>query len=136
MSEPRDSREPSDWLRHARADLAAAEHVLQTLEPCPYWIVTYHAQQCAEKALKAYLISREHEYHYTHDLRLLMDSCEKCGADWIARIRSAEKIMPFSVVARYPSTTRTVSNDDADLAVSLAHDVLNKVIDALESREQ
>jgi len=135
MSRQHDSREPKDWLQFAEADLASAEHVLSGQKPCPYWIVAYHAQQCAEKALKAFLISREQEYEYSHDLRLLMDSCEQAGADWVARVRPSEKIMTFSVVAKYPSRIRKVSKADAELAVRLARDVLNAVSGAIEHRK-
>lgn len=134
MTGPRDSPEPGDWLQYAQADLTAAEHMLRTLEPCPFWIVAYHAQQCAEKALKAYLISHGEEHPYTHDLRLLLDSCEQCGADWVNGVRSAEKIMSFSVVERYPSTTRTVTRSEAETAVSLASEVLRVVSDSIEER--
>ncbi len=46
-----------EWLFKAEHDLKSAELLLQSVEPL-YDIIVYHTQQCAEKALKAYLTSR------------------------------------------------------------------------------
>ncbi len=132
MNERRDSEKPGEWLAYAQDDLKTAQFILGSLESCPFHIVTYHAQQCVEKALKGYLISRGEKHPYTHDLRLLMDLCEQAGADWVGRVRAAEQIMSFSVLERYPSTIRKVNKDDADVAVKLASDVLGVVADSIK----
>lgn len=62
---------PQDWLRHARSDLAIAagprsEDVLtETL--------CFHAQQAAEKAIKAVLVSRQFPFPRTHSIERLLD---------------------------------------------------------------
>lgn len=63
---------PSDWLRYARSDLALAELVppsnvlLETL--------CFHAQQVAEKALKAMLLHfTSQEPPFIHDIGHLLD---------------------------------------------------------------
>ena len=57
---------PHDWMRRARSDLALA------CAPRPdgvlYEDLCYHAQQAAEKALKAIYRYREREFSYTHDI--------------------------------------------------------------------
>lgn len=40
-----------------------------------YDICVYHAQQCAEKALKAYLTLRMKEIEKSHNLLLLVENC-------------------------------------------------------------
>ena len=47
-----------DWLRFAKSDLTTARHMFEDVNPKECEISCYHTQQCAEKALKAYLISR------------------------------------------------------------------------------
>jgi HEPN domain-containing protein len=48
------------WLAKAEDDLGAAEDMLA--EGKPYrWIICYHAQQAAEKYVKAYLVHRDVE---------------------------------------------------------------------------
>jgi len=44
------------WLAHAGEDLTMARHTLKLKSSCPYRLIAYHAQQCAEKSLKAFLV--------------------------------------------------------------------------------
>ena len=63
--------EPGDWLRHARSDLELARTPRSSkilLED-----LCFHAQQAAEKALKAVLIFRSVPFLRTHNIRILMD---------------------------------------------------------------
>ena len=62
----------SQWVEKAEHDLRNAEHTLTLQEDCPFDTVCYHAQQCAEKYLKAFLISKSQDFPRTHDLRLLL----------------------------------------------------------------
>ena len=60
MSEPPDTANwVRTWVEMAEADLRNAEHTLTLEEHCPFNTVCFHAQQCAEKYLKAFLIARE-----------------------------------------------------------------------------
>ena len=44
------------WIKKAESDLKTAEHTLTLKENCPFDTVCFHAQQCAEKYLKALLV--------------------------------------------------------------------------------
>jgi len=44
------------WIRKAENDLVAAEHLLTVRPHTPYDTICFHAQQCAEKYLKAFLV--------------------------------------------------------------------------------
>ncbi len=58
------------WLIHGDEDLRLAEHAM-TLKPeeePPYRLIAYHAQQCAEKYLKAYLVYCVVDFPYTHNI--------------------------------------------------------------------
>lgn len=44
------------WIKKAEGDLKTAEHALTLKERCPFDTVCFHAQQCAEKYLKALLV--------------------------------------------------------------------------------
>ncbi|MEO1068074.1 MAG: HEPN domain-containing protein [Cyanobacteria bacterium J06638_6] len=52
---------PEAWLAKAEADLQAAELLLNAANPL-LDIVCYHAQQCAEKYLKGYLVARSVQF--------------------------------------------------------------------------
>ena len=50
------SGSPADWLRYARGDLALAQVSLP--ENSFYELLCFHAQQAAEKSIKAVLVNR------------------------------------------------------------------------------
>ena len=60
------------WLSRARTDLALATVVLEKGPDMDAWACCFHAQQAAEKALKAALVARWTEPPYTHDLGALV----------------------------------------------------------------
>lgn len=61
------------WVEKAEHDLRNAEYVLTLGEDCPTDTVCFHCQQCAEKYLKAILVSRGVAFPKTHDLVLLLN---------------------------------------------------------------
>jgi HEPN domain-containing protein len=59
------------WLSKARTDLALAAVVLEKGPDMDAWACCFHAQQAAEKSLKAVLVARGVEPPYTHDIGAL-----------------------------------------------------------------
>ena len=59
------------WLAKAKTDLALATVVLEKGPDMDPWACCFHAQQAAEKALKAVLVALGTEPPYTHDLGAL-----------------------------------------------------------------
>jgi len=64
-----------EWIRFAKSDLTTAKHMFDKVNPREIEISCYHAQQCAEKSLKAYLISKKMDPPRTHDLVELNNLC-------------------------------------------------------------
>ena len=59
------------WMRRADEDLAVAEQLLS--DGVPYFgSIGFHAQQAAEKFLKAFLVWHQIEFPKTHDLSQLL----------------------------------------------------------------
>jgi HEPN domain-containing protein len=56
------------WMEKAKSDLAVARLILQRGPEMEPWLAAYHAQQAAEKSLKALLIARSIEPGRKHDL--------------------------------------------------------------------
>lgn len=73
--QPEALREAQDWLARAERDLEAAEVLLAREPPLPE-MVAYHAQQAAEKALKAFLAAHDRAFPPTHNLNLVLPLCE------------------------------------------------------------
>lgn len=74
-------------LEHARQMLSIAKRDLKALggmrdaETFAYEIFGFHAQQTAEKALKAWISALGGTYGFTHDLGLLLNSLKNLGVD-------------------------------------------------------
>jgi len=92
-----------DWLRYARSDLKTARHMFEDVYPKENEISCYHTQQCAEKALKAYLISRVIEPPRTHDLLELNNLCKTHNPYFITIQQYCIFLNPYGVHARYPN---------------------------------
>ena len=69
MSDPELSEEVSRWIRYAREDLEVAEMIIEHEQA--YRVACFHAQQCAEKAIKASLVFLRRRFRKVHDLELL-----------------------------------------------------------------
>lgn len=100
---------PRDWLRHARSDLALAR-----IEP-PQGVLLaalcFHAQQAAEKALKAILLSRGEAIPKTHSIRMLLDRVAS-HVDVPDAVQEAAILTDYAVTARYPGDTEAVETDE------------------------
>ena len=71
MSGPRPEQ---DWFEKAEQNLEMARRAMLPGNPIPE-MAGYHAQQCAEKYLKGFLVSRSHSFNFVHDLFYLTQEC-------------------------------------------------------------
>ncbi len=63
------------WIEIAEKDLILANHAFTLSSNVPYRLICYHAQQCAEKYLKAFLVSRLIDFPYTHSIDDIIKLC-------------------------------------------------------------
>ena len=63
----------AEWVEKAEGDIATAQRELRARKNPNYDAACFHAQQCAEKYLKAALQEAEIPFPRTHDLILLID---------------------------------------------------------------
>lgn len=119
-----------EWVTHADEDLCVAEHTLTLKERCPFRLVAYHAQQCAEKYLKAFLVLHGVDFPYTHNIARLLELCAEHGR-WTIDVKDAEELTPFAITARYPGDDEPVTESDARRAIDIARAVRKTVRDAL-----
>ncbi|MBN1613630.1 MAG: HEPN domain-containing protein [Deltaproteobacteria bacterium] len=118
------------WFAYAREDLSLARHGLTIAEGVPYRLIAYHAQQCAEKCFKAYLVYHRIDFPYTHNLSHLLELCgEETG--WIESLMVAEELTAYATAARYPGPEDEVSRDEALRAIDAAALVMDTVGKAL-----
>jgi len=122
--------DPSDllhqWVEKAENDLRNATHTLTLEEDCPFDTVCFHAQQCAEKYLKALLLSAGVDVPRTHDLRALM---LLTPAHLPLRL-DLERVLVlnrYSVEARYPGEWDPITRAETEEAVAIAQEVREAV---------
>lgn len=108
----------ADWLEKAEEDLHAAAVLLENRLP---EASSFHAQQAAEKALKAVEIGRRGVLEKTHDL-LRLSRRLKAGA---TIDEHAAVLSEFYSVARYPDAGGEVSREDAEDALHRAKEVVS-----------
>ncbi len=112
-------RKVKEWLVYANEDLHLAQHGLTLTEGCPYRLIAYHAQQCVEKHLKAYLVYRMVDFPYTHNISRLLELCAE-QTSWPKTILEAEELTPYAITARYPGEDEEVTKEEAGRAIRIA----------------
>ena len=98
-----------EWIQKAEGDYKTAKWGQQAPEPV-HDTICFHAQQCIEKYLKAWLQEANILAPRTHDLEELLDlivSMFPAGSHW----RPAFKIITaYAVESRYPGDSRTAAD--------------------------
>lgn len=97
----RDVRPERAWFEKADQDLEMARRALGPEEPLP-GMACYHAQQCAEKYLKGYLIARSISFRFVHDLIYLTQLCAAQEPVFEELMSAAEILGEYGVTMRYP----------------------------------
>lgn len=113
---------PADWLRHARSDLCLVQArpdneniLLETL--------CFHAQQAAEKALKAVLVFSNVEFPSTHNVRTLVELLPvSLSTDPL--LDGAAVLTEYAVSSRYPGESEAVTEEEFLEALALAAGVV------------
>ncbi|MFA6527497.1 MAG: HEPN domain-containing protein [Candidatus Babeliales bacterium] len=119
-------QEHNAWLNKALGDLKSAKKLSkeddETLDTA-----AYHTQQCAEKALKAFLIFNHHAPKKTHDLEKLLELCTKYDSSLLQLADDVIMLIPYATYTRYPDDYFTVNRTDVETAIVMADKIL-KVI--------
>jgi HEPN domain-containing protein len=122
----------AQWLARADEDLGVARHLLA--EGLPYYVaIGFHAQQAAEKSLKAFLVARQVEFPKTHDIGRLLDLVATVDAALADALSGAVQLTDYGVDVRYPGDLPQLGLDDARRAVEQAADVLDRTTRGLQT---
>jgi HEPN domain-containing protein len=88
----------NEWITYAEEDLAFARHGLTMPEPA-YRSIAFHAEQCAEKALNAYLVYHGTDFPFTHNISRLLELADKLTG-WLEDLAEAAELTPFATTFR------------------------------------
>lgn len=118
------------WVEIAQDDLRVASHTLTMGKRCPFRLVAYHAQQCAEKCFKAYLVWHGVDFPHTHNIARLRKLCCEIAL-WSEELRDADELSIFAMTTRYPGHDISVTETDARVSIRVAETVCTAVRKAL-----
>ncbi|MFP3901359.1 MAG: HEPN domain-containing protein [Acidimicrobiia bacterium] len=120
-SEP-DARQ---WLAKAQDDLTVAQMVRDSSLGVR-WAACFHAQQAAEKALKALLVARGIDFPKSHALDVLAGLLEEADQERFERSALVE-LSPWAVAGRYPEDLPEPTADETRHLIEVAALVAQKV---------
>lgn len=115
-----------NWMRKAEGDIKSATHLLNGGEDCMFG-AAFHAQQAAEKYLKAFLVWHQVEFPKTHDIGKLLVLAAGVVPDLPDILTEAKTLTPFGVDYRYPGDYPDVTLEHAESAVALASRVRDEI---------
>lgn len=87
------------WLLKAESDLTTARLCLAAERS--FDTACFHAQQAAEKCLKAYLIAFEIDFPFVHNLEKLIDLCAQHNSSFSSIRTLGQELTPYAVELRY-----------------------------------
>ena len=124
--------EVRSWLSKGGKDLAAAEYELQADPPFADDIV-FHAQQAAEKSLKAFLSWHRVPFRKTHNLIELGEACSRIDQSLESLLRRAAPLTEYAWKFRYPGDPQGATAEEAAAALATAREVFDTVVRCLPS---
>jgi HEPN domain-containing protein len=98
-----------------------------------YENVGFHAQQAAEKFIKAFLVRHQIEFVKTHDIAVLRKLVARVDPDLAKTLAPADALTPYGVEFRYPGDLPSVLRDEGEKAVRLAEQTRDLIISSLQS---
>lgn len=118
------------WLTLAEEDLKWAK---ASFEDKIYRGTCFAAQQAAEKALKAFLVSRDKLAPKIHDLVALNQECVQQSRDFAKLEEACNILSPYYLSTRYPDVAQfeEYSEDQTQDVINQAEKVINFVKEKL-----
>lgn len=127
MSDP--ASQFQSWVAKAEEDRLCVANNLAAAR-VPWMVVCFHAQQAAEKYLKAFLVSHGQRIEHTHDLEYLLEQCLKQDPSLRVLGDDCVALSSYAVDARYPD----VLSDDAEKLARAAITMSDRICAAIGSR--
>ena len=119
-----ETNNPLAWVEKAEEDFELSKSALKRKKP----LLTgacFHAQQCAEKYMKALLVSKGADFPKTHDLLMLNKLCSQKGILLEVDAKLLSILTDYAVRTRYPGEGPIL--EDAREAIEIAKSVRNFV---------
>jgi HEPN domain-containing protein len=116
------------WLQKAELDLRAAAHEISAPEEGLWGDVVFHAQQAAEKAMKALLAWHDVPFRKTHNLEELGRQCAALDATLGILADQAGPLSEYAWKFRYPGESEDPALEEAEQALAVARNVYETIL--------
>lgn len=126
-----DNQNPAKkWIGYATNDLSWTK---SNLNEQVWYGACFTAQQAAEKALKAYLISKGKVIKKIHDLRVLLEKCRNIDPEFEDLREQCNTLNAFYTPARYPDIGEYVdfTEEKAQESYQFAKEIVKFVTEKL-----
>lgn len=90
-------------VAYAEDDLQDAKAILNSPDTSVIGVL-FHSQQCAEKALKAFLVYHKVMFRRSHDLVELVNVCADINYKFLGLKELAHELNPYATEVRYPES--------------------------------
>lgn len=112
-----------NWIAKAENDLKIAQDEIKTENPATD-AICFHAQQCAEKYLKAYLIFNQKHFKKTHNIARLIELCKDISPDYeFLYTINAHSLTDYAVEIRYGEEIYFPPVEESREAIEIAEKV-------------
>lgn len=128
--DPARAAETREWLVRAARDLAAGAHGMRANPPFGE-DAAFHAQQTAEKSLKALLTWHDVPFRKTHNLEEIGEQCLALDETLRPLIDQAVPLTAYAWKFRYPGEANAPSREEAEEALSTAQAVYDAILTRL-----
>lgn len=123
-----------NWIARAESDLKIANDEMKTEDPVTD-AVCFHAQQCVEKYLKAYLIFNQKRFMKTHNIAKLIELCKEISEDFESLYQiNAHNLTDYAVEIRYGDEFYLPSVEETESAIKIAEKTKSFVLKKLKEK--
>jgi HEPN domain-containing protein len=120
-----------NWLSFARKDLLSIELLMNRPDEMAN-LIAFQCQQCAEKAIKSYLVFHKKRIPKTHALIELIELVRDVDAVLAQKLQEHEWLSDYAVATRYPDALKTkITSVNIQKARTAAETVVKLVSDKL-----
>lgn len=92
------------WIELAEDDFSNSQKLIRGSKPSIYG-TCFHAQQCAEKYMKALLVHKGKSFPMTHDLTFLNSLLDQAGVFMGVPDDMLDTLSAYAVATRYPGAS-------------------------------
>jgi len=111
----------AEWVQKAEDDFIVAWKMFRARKQPVYDAVCFHAQQCAEKYLKAYLQEHDRGTPKIHKLLDLLKLCKEIDSSLEILLSDLKELERFAINVRYPGMS--ADKDEAKISLKAAQTV-------------